>query len=350
MRGDIHKNKMVKTFQSIFLTPVSSRYQKLIILLVAVLFIFLKENYPLDWDLNTRGFWSNFPDSYQNVNFVYPPWGLILMLPYKWMLPEGAKFFSVLVIGALVIHKKWSLSSFFAIVLSPYFVVTMTKSALDIMVMVFPIYLWEISAGKRWQAPARGLAVSLSMLKPQAAMFIWLYFFWKERKNWKSLIWPLVITAVVIVPISLVGSPPLFLQWIDNLRNPSPFNILCWSMNNFSLNSKITIFGSIGLLAVIELVFFILSKKGIIRWSENLTIASLLYASMAVSPYTSQQSLSSALAFVPSWVSVVLQGVQLLLLNVFTDYRDYLYLEILFLIFISVFYYGWNHRRKKTQL
>jgi len=341
---------MLKSIQSIFLTPVSSHYQKLIILLVAVLFIFLKENHPLDWDLNTRGFWSTFPDSYQNVNFVYPPWGLILMLPYKWMLPEGAKFFSVLVIGAHVIHKKWSLSSFFAIVLSPYFIATMTKSALDIMVMVLPIYLWEISSGKRWQIPARGLAISLSMIKPQAAMFVWFYFFGKERRNWKSFIWPLVITAVVIIPISLVGSPPLFLQWIDNLRNPSPFNILCWSMNNFSITSKLTIFGSFGLLSIIGVLLFYLSKKGVIKWSENMTFASLLYASMAISPYTSQQSLSSALAFVPSWVSVLLQGIQLLQLNVFSDFRDYLHLEILFLIFISVFYYGWNNRREKTQL
>ena len=335
---------MLKSLQSIFLTPISSRYQKLIILLVAVLFIFLKENHPLDWDLNTVGFWSNFPDSYQNVNFVYPPWGLILMLPYKWMLPEGAKFFSVLVIGALVIHKRWSLSSFFAIVLSPYFVVTMTKSALDIMVMVFPIYLWEISAGKRWQIPARGLAISLSMIKPQAAMFIWLYFFWKERRNWKSFIWPLVITAMVIIPVSLVGSPPLFLQWIDNIRNPSTDNIYFWSMNNFSLTTKLTIFGSIGLLSIIGLLFFILSKKGIIRWGENLTIASLLYASMAVSPYTSQQSLSSALAFVPTWISVLLQLIHLFLMGNVLSYNSQRALTIMVMVLIIFAYYGYRER------
>lgn len=79
-----------------------------------------------------------------------------------------------------------------------------------------------------------------------------------------------------------------------------------------------------------------------------MTVASLLYASMAISPYTSQQSLSTALAFVPSWVSVVLQGIQLITLNVLEEFRGYLYLEVLCLIFISVFYFGWKNRRKDS--
>jgi len=340
---------MVKLLKNIFLTPVSSRYQKLIILVVAILFIFLKENYPLDWDLNTRGFWSNFPYSYQNVNFVYPPWGLILMLPYKWMLPEGARFFSVLVIGALVIHNKWSLSSFLAIVLSPYFIVTLTKSALDIFVMVLPIYLWQISTGKRWQIPARGLAISLSMIKPQAAMFIWLYFFWKERKNWKSFIWPLVITVIIIVPISLVGNPPLVLQWIDNIRNPSTDNIYFWSMNNFSLTSGYTLLGAIGILSIIGGILNLLSRKKMILWSENLTIASLLYASMAVSPYTSQQSLSSAMAFAPSWFSFFLQTIHLFLKNSVPNYDYYISLVICLMVFLTISYYGWNKKKRSGE-
>lgn len=332
--------------KNIFLTPVSTRPQKLIVLFVALLFIFMKKQYPLDWELNTVGFWSTFPNTYQNPNFVYPPWGLILMLPYKWMQAEGAKFFSVLVIGALVVRNKGSLSTFFAIVLSPYFIGTMGKCAMDILVLVFPIYLWEVSCGRRWQTPARGLAISLTLIKPQAALFIWLYTFWKERHNWKSLLWPLGIVALITIPISLVGSPPLLLQWIENLRNPSPDNLYYWSINNFSLTSKYTLFGSIGILLIVGAGLYFLSRRKVITWTEDLTKTSLLYASMAVSPYTSQQSLSSSLAFIPSWFLVFIQVIQYYLIINVSTYRTYLPLEILVMVLLAVLYYGVKTRKR----
>jgi len=212
-----------------------------------------------------------------------------------------------------------------------------------------PIYLWQISTGKRWQIPARGLAISLSMIKPQAAMFIWLYFFWKERKNWKSFIWPLVITVIIIVPISLVGNPPLVLQWIDNIRNPSTDNIYFWSMNNFSLTSGYTLLGAIGILSIIGGILNLLSRKKMILWSENLTIASLLYASMAVSPYTSQQSLSSAMAFAPSWFSFFLQTIHLFLKISVPNYDYYISLVICLMVFLTISYYGWNKKKRSGE-
>lgn len=327
------------SFKLIFLTPVSTLPQKLIIIFVAVLFAFMHDNLPLDWDLNTTGFWANFPNTYDNENFVYPPWGMILMLPYRWMHPEGARFLSVLVIGALVMQKKWNLSTFFAIALSPYFVGTLGKSAFDILVLVFPIYLWEQSSGKKWQTPARGLAISLTLLKPQAAIFIWIYYFYKERRNWRSLIWPLAIVSLIVIPISLIGSPPLFLQWVDNLRHPSQDNLFYWSINNFSLTSKFTLFGAAAILLTTAFLLFFLVKKKVITWSENMTQAAILYASMGISPYTSQQSISSSLAFVPSWFLVGLQVVHYYCFLNIPGYRQYLPIAVLLLVSAGIIFF-----------
>jgi len=112
---------MKNWFVNFFKSPVTTRQQKAIIVLVAILFIWMPQLAPIDWNLNTQGFWSNFPDMYDAPDIVYPPWGLILMLPYWLMGAAGSRILSVITIGWLVTRQNWSLLKFFAIVLSPFF-------------------------------------------------------------------------------------------------------------------------------------------------------------------------------------------------------------------------------------
>jgi len=49
---------------------------------------------------------------------------------------------------------------------------------------------------------------------------------------------------------------------------------------------------------------------------------------------------TAVLAFVPSWISVLLQGIQLVLLIVFAEFRDYLNLEILVIVVLVIFCFG----------
>jgi hypothetical protein len=330
---------MVKNYKNFFLNPIISSQQKLVIVLIAILFLFMPQRYPIDWDLNTVGFWSDIPNTYKNPDFVYPPWGLILMLPYKLIQPEGARFFSVLVIGGLILHEKWSLSKFFMLVFSPYFLVTMSKSAMDILVLVLPILLWEKAAGTRWQTIAWGLAISISLLKPQAAIFIWLYYFWRCRQNWKEFIIPLGIVALFLIPISLIGSPPLIFQWIDNLTTPSLTNSSYWSMNNFSLTRIFHWWGAITILLICALVFILLAKNKKITWTRNQSISAMFFLSMFLSPYTSSQSISSPLAFIPSWGSYLFQILCILLANYTTIFLDNLPIWILLLSITSLLLY-----------
>jgi len=46
------------------------------ILALALAFIAMPQLPPIDWALNTQGFWADIPHTYlSNANFVYPPWG-----------------------------------------------------------------------------------------------------------------------------------------------------------------------------------------------------------------------------------------------------------------------------------
>lgn len=330
---------MAGAFKAIFHTPIENKWQYFVIFIMAAAYIFIQQVPPSDWVLNTSGFWSNFPHSYDNPNIVYPPWGLILMVPYWLMRAEGARFFSVLVIGWLAKRQRWTLSRFFAILLSPYFIGTLTKSNMDILVFVFPILLWEAAKGTRWQPIGWGLALSILLLKPQGAVLLWLYFFWNTRKEWKQLLLPLGITALVTVPISLVGSPPLLFQWLDNILNPSEQNRYFWSINNFSLTYYLPAGSAVLLLLLIALLFVLLVRYRKLTWTKNHTMASLLLVSMFLSPYASQQSLSSPLAFLPSWGANLIQAVVMISGVTLYDFHDYQPYWVLFLALIPFLLY-----------
>jgi hypothetical protein len=325
--------------KELFLTPISSRRHWGVIALVALLFILVPQQYPIDWDLITGQLRHNWLVTYQDPNSVYPPWGLILMLPYYLMRPEAARVLSVVVIGWLSHRRGWSPSRFLALVMSPLFLVTMSKSNLDILVLVFPILLWESVQDTRWQSLGRGLALSLLLVKPQGAIFIWLYLLWTGRKEWKELIGPLLIVALVVIPMSAIGSPPLIVQWLHNISNPSPQNEFYWSINNISLSALLSpLLG----VAVVCLSFFLV--RAAMKWKGRLwrhehTQAGLLMAAMFLSPYTSQQCFSSALAYVPSWGSFLVQIIVMIVAFKVTDYWASLALWALLISAAALFLY-----------
>lgn len=335
--------------RQLFRTPIASRQQFGIILFLAFVYIFIPQMSPIDWDLNTKDLWSAGLNVYADPSKVYPPWGLILMVPYYLMRAAGARVFSVLVIGWLSYRRRWSLVMFFAIVLSPFFLVTMSKSNMDILVLVFSVLLWEAVQGTRWQTVGRGFALSILLLKPQGAILIWIYLLWTSREDWKGLIKSLLIVALLVIPISLIGSPPLFIQWLNNLVNATPENAYYWSVNNISLSSYLS---PLSALVVLIVSFILLS--GMMRWkgrhwSKGHTLASLLLVSMFLSPYTSQQSFSSALAFIPSWGSLFIQSVILMISFKFLRYWDFIPLLMLTIGIASIYFYQPRTRGEDRQ-
>lgn len=326
-------------FILLFTTPIESRQQIGVILFLAILYIFLPQYPPIDWDLYNNNFWSAGFHAYIDPTIISPPWAFILMVPYYLIRAEGARMFSVLVIGWLSYRRRWSLSKFLAISLSPFFLVTLSKSNMDILVMVFPILLWESVEGTRWQVAGRGLALSFLLLKPQGTLLIWIYLFWRSRNEWRDLVKPLLIVALIIIPISGIGSPPLLLQWVNNLVNPAPQNVFYWSINNLSFS---TYFSPLISLLVLLVSFFTLwgiMKWKRRRWYRGHTIASLLLASMFLSPYASQQSFSSALAFIPSWASFFTQCIVLVTALISIDYWRFIPPLILLIGVLSLYFY-----------
>jgi hypothetical protein len=337
--GSIRLSSFLGQIKDLFTTPIVSRQQFGVILFLAFLYIFIPQIPPIDWNLYNENFWSAGLYAYNNQTIVSPPWAFILMFPYYLMRAEGARAFSVLVIGWLSYRRSWSLAKFLAIILSPFFLVTMSKSNMDILVLVLPILLWETAQGTRWQTLGRGLALSLLLLKPQGAILIWLYLLWTGRDDWRGLVKPMLIVALLTMPISMVGSPPLILQWINNLVIPDPQNAFYLSINNMSFSSYYSLTAALALLLVSFSSLFALMKWKMKRWCNEHTIASLLLVSMFLSPYTSQQSFSSALAFIPSWVSFFTQFVVVSVSFRILEYWAYIPPLILLIGVISLYFY-----------
>lgn len=276
-----------------------------------------------DWALYTNGLWDDWIHTYSDPSRISPPWGLILLIPYYLITPWGARVASVLVIGYLCQRRGWSLVKFFAIISNPYFLFTMLTSNMDILVIVLPILIWERVQSTRWQTLGRGLALSFLLLKPQTTLLVIPCLLWKNRRNWRELIYPLMIVGILVVPISLVGGPPLILQWIHNLQNPSPINELYWNMGNVSLTTATSLPIAVLVVLIAGVAFYALVKVGKKRWSEDHTIASLLLASVLLSPYASNQSVTAAFVFIPSWPIVILISMVLVMANFVGYYADY---------------------------
>jgi hypothetical protein len=251
------------------------------------------------------------------------------------------------VIGWLAYKREWSLTNFFFIVLSPYFMVTMTKSNMDILVMVLPVLLWETAQGKQWEIPIRGLSLSLLLLKPQATLLLILFLLWTSRKEREKALWQIAVAALVIIPVSLIGSPPLLFQWLKNIIYPSPQNTIYWSNNNISLTATYGLWISFGILAVTIFVLFLLIKTKIIAWKRDQTISSLLLLSMYLLPYASQVSFSSGLAFIPSLPGYLLQWLRVILGYTVFGFIDNIPLWTYSIAFLSLIFYSFMERKEK---
>lgn len=322
---------MIRKTLDLFLSPINHKRQIIIIIFSSLLFIFMPQLPPSDWELNTVGLFENILNVYRNPSYVYPPWALIPLCLYRLIGPEGTRILSVIVIGVLCKQQQWSLIKFFTITLSPYFLATMTKSNIDIISYVLPIVLINESRKfRRFQFIVQLIAFYLLLIKPQGAILLIPFLLMNNRILVKksSLLGLIILT----VPISLLSNPPLILQWMNNIINPSPENKFYWSINNISVISK-----EYTLEVILVIFFVILSLLGLVRkrvilWSRNHWISSLLFLSMIFSPYTSQQSFSSALAFIPSGLSFLYQ----IVIIVFLSYTD-IYFKFLPIIIMSVF-------------
>jgi hypothetical protein len=294
----------------LFLSPQIGWKQWVIILVIGLAFIWMPQQMPNDWELNTKYFWSNIPKTYiQHPDIVYPPWGLILLLPYYLIHAVGARVLSVFTMGWFIYKRRLPLADFFFLVLSPYFLWTMLKSNVDILVIVLPVLLWEYSEEKHWKNILRGISFALLLIKPQCNLLIQLYLLWQSRTEWKEEVKQLVITGILIIPICFIGSPPLILQWLKNISSPSAQNQLYWAINNMSLTTKYGFLTAFGIIFLSGAIFIFLVKRNLISWKNDQTLFFLLLCSMQISPYTSQQSYSGALTFIPSWAGFAIQWV-----------------------------------------
>ncbi len=273
---------MVKLFTG----PVKTWRQWGIIVIVALAFAFTPQLPFNDWERNTVDL-VNGLNIYHNPSYVYPPWALLLLWPYRLMTDVGVRVASVLVVGWVAQHFGWTLLRFLAVVVNPFFIWTMILSNADLLTFLLPIVLWEGGGDFR-----RTLALLLLLIKPQGSFLLILYWLWQERR----LTLPIAISGFVVVLFSLLGSPPLLLQWLSNVLHPSAVNQEFWRINNISLSSAIGFIPAAILIGIAA-----------VRWRNTNPTAVLLWSALLLSSYASNQSLIAPLALVSSWPATLFQ-------------------------------------------
>lgn len=313
---------IVRDFNALFTTPIDSRRHWGIIAVVALTFILTPQLTPNDWARNTAGL-TNGLGIYRDPGYVYPPWGLILLWSYYLMTAVGARVASVLAVGWLAQSRGWSLARFGAIIAGPFFIWTMVLSNVDVLALLLPVVLWESVEGKRWEWLGRGVALAVLLVKPQGSLPIIAYWLWTNRHEWRGLIAPLLLVALVVVPTSLIGSPPLLLQWLDNIRNPSPVNQEFWAINNVSLSDHLGPLPAVVIVGATLTGLYALMRFRERPWTRNHTLSALFLVSMLLSPYASNQGVIVPLAFVPSWPAVLIQYTGALIGSFFEVYREF---------------------------
>lgn len=305
-------------FKDLFFQPLKTRRQWLIILLIAICYMVFMPVQPScnDWQLNTTGIWKeNYLQIYNDANRVYPPWGVLLLLPLFFMRIEGMRFFSVLIIAWLVKQKKWSLFQFLNITLSPYFIYTMYLVNMDIFTTILPILIWEAVEKEKFQIYGRSIALILLSIKPQGGIFVALYFAWINRKNIRSIIFPALLSGLVILPFSIVGSPPLLIQWMNNIIHPSPQNQYFWSFNNISITSSQSIIVALSLFLALGILLLLIIHSIKPESRKDVIFSYIIMAALMISPYASMQSVISSTAFLPALTTLIIGSVFCALLS-----------------------------------
>lgn len=298
----------MQTLRQFWQLPISDFRVMGIVIVIALAVIVAPQVDPTDWELNTKYLVDGF-DIYDNPDYVYPPWSLIFFIPYRLMTATGARILAVLVVAWFAHQQGWTFGRFLAIILSPLFVFTMLFSNIDLLVFTFAIVLWETS--RNWKMPWlwRGLCLAILVLKPQGSFLLLPYLLWRERNAISNLLKASATGALLTVPISFFGSPPLLFRWIENITSPSTLNTDFWEANNISVTAILGIYWSSLIIAVTFLCLYFLMRQFDKKWTHNHMIAALLLASMLLSPYTGTQSVIAALAFVPSWIATISQYV-----------------------------------------
>lgn len=226
---------MLKAFRILFFQPLQLPLQWAVVIILALAFVLMPQLPNNDWQRNAAQI-PNGLKLYQNPAYVYPPWALVLLYPYYLLTAEGTRVASVLVVAWFMHRRGYSLGRFALTVLSPLFLWTMVLSSADILLLLLPIILWELRERKCGQTMVRAVALALLLLKPQVGSLLALYWLWTLLRQPRQLLALLAVLVTFTLSISLLGSPPLLLQWVDNLLRPPAVNLDHWTYNNRSLS------------------------------------------------------------------------------------------------------------------
>lgn len=317
-----------QSFRAVFAAKVTSYPQWIIIAAVGLLFVFMPQLPNNDWQRNA----SQLPlglGIYSDPAYVYPPWALLLLAPHYLLGAAGTRVASVLIIGVLAQVSGWSLGQFLSVALAPLFLWTMVLSSADVLILVGAVLLWNWNV--RWQALPRGMALALLLLKPQVTFLLVLYWLWTLLRQPRAVLGVLLVTLAVTLPISLLGNPPLLLQWVSNLTSPVAVNLDHWVYNNLSLTYR---YGLPFALVIVTVAFGALYawlwQRGK-TWTQNASVSTALTAAMLTAPYASNQSAIVPLALHPSWRITLLQYVLMFgtaILNVYALADDWILLVL----------------------
>jgi hypothetical protein len=312
------------TLRNLITTSIDSPRHWGVIVVVALMFIFLPQlPPPNDWERNTVGLVRGL-NIYQDPNSVYPPWGLVLLWPYYLMTAPGSRVASVLVMGWLAAQQHWTLLRFAAIVVSPFFIWTMVTSNVDVLALVLPLALWKSAEGKSWQWVGWSVSMVTLLLKPQGGIAMILYLVWRHRSAIEDLIIPVAAVILTIVPISLVGTPPLALQWMRNaIYSPSSENLRFWSINNVSLSDHLGLLPGVLIVATAMIGVYLFMRRTGKIWTRNHTESSIFLLPMLLGPYASNQGMIVPLALVISWPALLIQYALIFVFSYLNAFREY---------------------------
>ncbi len=319
------KPLILGTIKNLLTTPIVSWRHWGVIIAISLAFIYnpFPPGFVSDWKLITDEILLGF-SIYADPNSVYPPWSLIVLWPYYFMTAAGSRAASVLVIGWLASRERWSLLKFGAVIASPFFLWTMRLSNIDILALLFPLLLWEKSNGKAWQWLGRSISLIVLLIKPQAGAAMILYLIYRHRREIQNLILPLALAAIVTIPISLWGSPPLLMQWIDNtIHHPSATNLSYWSVNNVSITACLGWLPAVVICSIGMGGIYLLRRFFRKPWTENHSFSCIFLLAMFLGPYASNQGMIVPLALVVSWPALMIQYISMLILSAFDIYIKY---------------------------